>query len=45
MKYDRKNDDLELGRHTKSMSMEDWREVMGLNEEKEEKKKRTAGKL
>lgn len=45
MKYDRKNDDLELGRHTKSMSMEDWREVMGLNEEKEDKKKTAAGKL
>ena len=44
MKYDRKNDDLELGRHTKSMSMEDWREVMGLDADKE-KGKRTAGKL
>lgn len=45
MKYDRRNDDTELGRHMKTMSMDDWRDVMGLNEEKEDKKKTAAGKL
>ena len=45
MKYDRRNDDTELGRHMKTMSMDDWRDVMGLNEEKEDRKKTAAGKL
>lgn len=44
LKYDSDNNDLELGRHTKSMSMDDWRDVMGLDADKE-KGKRTAGKL
>lgn len=44
LKYDSNNNDLELGRHTKSMSMDDWRDVMGLDADKE-KGKMTAGKL
>lgn len=44
LKYDSNNNDLELGRHTKSMSMDDWRDVMGLDADKE-KGKMTAVKL